>query len=91
MVAYDIYFSKQAEKDKRLIKQAGLENKTRKLIEILKINPFQNPPPYEKLIGNLDGFFSRRISFQHRLVYQVVEEEKAIKVLRMWTHYETLR
>ncbi|NDL68243.1 Txe/YoeB family addiction module toxin [Anaerotalea alkaliphila] len=91
MVEYDIYFSKQAAKDKKLVKQAGLENKTRTLIEIIKIDPFQNPPPYEKLVGNFDGLFSRRISFQHRLVYQIIEAEKAIKILRMWSHYEDIR
>ena len=90
MVKYDVYFTKQADKDKKMIKQAGLEQKTRQLIELISNNPFQTPPPYEKLIGNLDGFFSRRISLQHRLVYQVLEEEKAIKILRMWTHYEHL-
>jgi len=88
MVEYEIYFTKQATKDKKLIKQAGLENRARALLEIIKAHPFQNAPPYEKLVGNFDGFFSRRISFQHRLVYQVIEDEKAIKILRMWSHYE---
>ncbi len=90
MVEYEIYFTKQADKDKKLIKQAGLENKARNLLEIIRVNPFQNPPPYEKLVGNFEGFFSRRISLQHRLVYQILEEEKSIKVLRMWSHYENI-
>jgi len=88
MVKYDIYFTKQAQKDKKLIKQAGLEEKTRLLLKILIENPFQNPPPYEKLVGNLDGFLSRRINLQHRLVYKVTEESKSVKILRMWTHYD---
>jgi Txe/YoeB family toxin of toxin-antitoxin system len=88
MVEYEIYFTKQAQKDKKLIKQAGLEEKTRTLLKIIMRNPFQNPPPNEKLVGNLDGFFSRRINLQHRVVYKVLEESKSIKVLRMWTHYD---
>ena len=88
MVKYDIYFTKQAQKDKKLIKQAGLEEKTRLLLKILMENPFQNPPPYVKLVGNLDGFLSRRINLQHRLVYKVTEESKYVKILRMWTHYD---
>lgn len=91
MVNYQLYFTKQAEKDKKFIKQAGLEAKTRALLEIITLNPFQNPPPYEKLVGNLDGFLSRRISFQHRLVYQVLESDKVIKILRMWSHYDKVR
>ncbi len=88
MVNYKIYFSKQALKDKKLIKQVGLEKKTRELLDIIKENPYQKPPPYEKLIGNLTGYFSRRINITHRLVYQVFEKEKSIKVIRMWTHYQ---
>lgn len=88
MVNYQIYFTKRANKDKKLLKQAGLEVKTRKLLKIISDNPYQNPPPYEKLVGNLAGNLSRRINIQHRLVYEVLEEEKAIKVVRMWTHYE---
>lgn len=91
MVEYSIFFTKQAEKDKKMIKQAGLESKTKTLLEILRVNPFQNPPPYEKLVGNLDGFLSRRINLQHRLVYEVLEEEKTIKIIRMWTHYSDVR
>ena len=83
MVEYEIYFTKQADKDKKLIKQAGLEQKTRLLLEIIANDPFQMPPPYERLVGNLDGFISRRINLQHRLVYAVSEEEKSIKIIRM--------
>ena len=90
MVEYEIYFTRQANKDKKLIKQAGLENKARTLLEILCVNPLQNPPPYEKLIGNFDGLFSRRISYKHRLVYQIIEEKNIVKVLRMWSHYESI-
>jgi len=90
MVEYEIYFTRQANKDKKLIKQAGLENKARTLLEILSVNPFQNPPPYEKLVGNFEGFFSRRISYKHRLVYQIIEEKNIVKILRMWSHYESI-
>ncbi len=86
MVKYAIYFSKQADKDKTLIKQAGLEEKVQTLLALIREDPFQ--PPYEKLVGNLAGLSSRRITLQHRLVYEVLEEEQAIKTLRMWTHYE---
>lgn len=85
---YQIVFSKQAMKDRRLIAQAGLEQRTKALLTVMSENPFQNPPPYEKLVGNLSGFYSRRINIQHRLVYSVHEEEAIVKVLRMWTHYE---
>lgn len=90
MVNYRIVFTKQAQKDKKRIKQAGLEKKTRNLLAVIMEDPFQNPPPYEALVGNLDGFYSRRINLKHRLVYQVWEEEKIVKVIRMWTHYENL-
>lgn len=84
---YTIRFSKQADKDKKLLKAAGLERKTKELLNIISQNPFQNPPPYEKLVGNLDGLYSRRINIQHRLVYEVVDDS-TILVRRMWTHYE---
>ncbi|MBQ9297838.1 MAG: Txe/YoeB family addiction module toxin [Clostridia bacterium] len=87
---YRIVYRKQALKDLEKIKASNLENKAKKLIDIIKENPFQNPPPYEKLIGDLTGAYSRRINFQHRLVYQVLEKEKTIKILRMWTHYENI-
>lgn len=86
---YEIYFSKQAQKDLELIKQRGLLSKVDILLKILGKNPFQNPPPYEKLTGNLNGFYSRRINVQHRLVYMV--ESTKIKIVRLWTHYEDIR
>ena len=88
MVGYRVLFSKQADKDKSRIKQAGLEKKARALLKVLMENPYQNPPPYEKLVGDLDGLYSRRINIQHRLVYQVMEQEKTVRVLSMWSHYE---
>ena len=84
---YTIRFSKQADKDKKLLKAAGMERKTKELLNIISQNPFQNPPPYEKLVGNLDGLYSRRINIQHRLVYEVIDVS-TIFVRRMWTHYE---
>ena len=87
---YRIVYRKQALKDLEKIKASTLKNKTKKLIDIIKENPFQNPPPYEKLIGDLAGAYSRRINFQHRLIYQVLEKENTIKILRMWTHYENV-
>ena len=86
--AWDVAFSKQAMKDAKKIAGAGLKPKAEALIELLRRNPFHTPPPYEKLVGDLSGFYSRRINIQHRLVYQVVRGEHAVKVLRMWTHYE---
>ncbi len=83
MVEYKIIFSKLADKDKKLLKQAGLEEKAKSLIDIISENPYQTPPIYEKLRGNLDGLFSRRISLQHRLVYKVYEETKEIFIVRM--------
>ena len=90
MVEYKIIFSKLADKDKKLLKQAGLEDKTKGLIDIISENPYKTPPTYEKLRGNLDGLFSRRISLQHRLVYKVYEDEKEIFIVRMWSHYDKL-
>mgnify|MGYP003585573734 CR=1 FL=1 len=83
-----LYFTKQAQKDAKKLKAAGLKGKAEFLLEILKIDPFQTPPPYEKLVGDLAGAYSRRINIQHRLVYQVIEEEHVVKILRLWTHYE---
>ena len=91
MVEYKIIFSKLADKDKKLLKQAGLEEKTMNLLDIISINPYQTPPIYEKLRGNLDGLFSRRISLQHRLVYKVYEDSKEIFVVRMWSHYDKVK
>jgi toxin YoeB len=85
---WTLYYTKQAKKDARKLSSAGLKDKAKKLLDIVQKNPYQNPPPYEKLVGDLDGAYSRRINIQHRLVYQVLEEESAIKVLRLWTHYE---
>ena len=83
-----IYFTKQAQKDAKKISAAGLRPKAETLIDILRKNPFRSPPSYEKLLGDLTGTYSRRINIQHRLIYQVLEKTKAVKVIRMWTHYE---
>ena len=85
---YQLVFIKQAVKDSKKLSCAGLRTKAEKLLEIISENPFQNPPPYEKLTGDLTGFYSRRINIQHRLVYQVIDKEKVVKVIRLWTHYE---
>lgn len=84
-----VVFTKQAQKDAKKLSSAGLKPKAEELLNILRQNPFQAPPPYEKLVGDLAGAYSRRINIQHRLVYQVHEAEKVIRVLRMWTHYES--
>ncbi|MBW1890023.1 MAG: Txe/YoeB family addiction module toxin [Deltaproteobacteria bacterium] len=83
-----LVYTKQAQKDARKIAAAGLQPKAEKLMDILRENPYKVPPPYEKLIGDLSGTYSRRINIKHRLVYQVIEEEKIVKVIRMWSHYE---
>lgn len=88
MVSWKVVYTKQTQKDAKKIVQSGLKSKTEKLLSILVADPFQNPPPYEKLVGDLSGAYSRRINIQHRLVYQVFEKEKIVKVIRMWTHYE---
>lgn len=85
---YRILFSRKAQKDAKKLASSHLKPQTEKLLEVLKENPFQNPPAYEKLTGNLKGCFSRRINIQHRLVYEVFEEDKTVLVLRMWSHYE---
>ncbi len=85
---WKIVFTKQAQKDAEKIKSAGLKPKVEDLIDIIKSNPFQTPPFYEKLLGDLDGAYSRRINIQHRLVYQIYTQEKTVKIIRMWTHYE---
>ena len=102
MVNYQLFFTSQADKDKTLIKQAGLEDRARELLGIIAENPFQNSPPYEKLVGNLCSYYSRRINIKHRLVYQVFDNTNGakdingnlikgyIKIIRMWTHYEKL-
>ena len=83
-----IVFTKQAQKDAKRLAAAGLRTKAEKLLDILRENPYQTPPPFEKLLGDLTGAYSRRINIQHRLVYQVIADEKVVKVIRMWTHYE---
>ncbi len=88
MVTWRIVYTRQAQKDAKKIAAAGLKPKAEKLLDILSKNPFQTPPPFEKLIGDLSGAYSRRINIQHRLVYQVLEEIRTVKVIRMWTHYE---
>ena len=86
MVEYKILYSKIALKDAKKLSNANLTSKAQKLIEILKKDPFQNPPPYEKLVGNLKGAYSRRINIQHRIIYQVRESDKIVRILRMWSH-----
>lgn len=83
-----VVFTKQAQKDARKIAQSGLQPEVSRLLDILHENPYQNPPRSEKLVGDLAGAYSRRISMQHRLVYQVLDDIKTVKVIRMWTHYE---
>jgi toxin YoeB len=83
-----VVFTKQARKDANKISASGLRSKAEKLIDILRKNPYQTPPPFEKLIGDLTGAYSRRINIQHRLVYQTLDDEKVVKVIRMWTYYE---
>jgi len=87
-VTWEIVLTKQAAKDAKKLKNVELWNKAEQLLQVLADNPYQNPPPYEKLIGDLEGFYSRRINIQHRLVYEVLEDIRVVKVLRMWTHYE---
>ena len=88
MVNWKLVYTKQSQKDARKLAASNLKDKTQSLLDIIQINPFQNPPPYEKLVGDLEGAYSRRINIQHRLVYEVIESENTVKVLRMWTHYE---
>jgi Txe/YoeB family toxin of toxin-antitoxin system len=87
-VSWALVFSKQALKDAKKLKAAGLRPRAEELLEVLRSDPFQNPPPYEKLIGDLSGAYSRRINIHNRLVYEVFAKEKTVRVLRMWTHYE---
>jgi Txe/YoeB family toxin of toxin-antitoxin system len=82
-----IVFTKQAKKDAKKLSAGGLRSKAEKLLDILRENPYQTPPPFEKLLGDLSGAYSRRINIQHRLVYQVLSDKKLVKVIRMWTHY----
>ena len=85
---WEIVYTKQAQKDAKKLSSDSLRSKAEQLLKILKQNPWQKPPPYEKLIGDLAGAYSRRINIQHRMVYQIVKEEKVVKIIRMWTHYE---
>ena len=86
-MAWQVLFTKQAQKDAKKAASAGLRTKIESLLAVLAKNPLQSPPPYEKLVGDLDGAYSRRITIQHRLVYQLLKEERIVKVIRMWTHY----
>jgi Txe/YoeB family toxin of toxin-antitoxin system len=87
-VSWTVVFAKHAVKDARKIAAAGLKEKAQSLLDVRRDDPFQNPPPFEKLVGDLEGAYSRRINIQHRLVYEVFKAERTLRVLRMWTHYE---
>jgi toxin YoeB len=87
-VTWALVFAKHAQKDAQKLAASGLKAKVQELLTVIKDNPFQNPPPYEKLVGDLSGAYSRRINIQHRLVYEVLPEQQVVKVLRMWSHYE---
>ena len=87
MVSWSIVYAKQALKDAQKVTAGGLKDKAQALLAVLENDPFQNPPPYEKLVGDLAGAYSRRVNIQHRLVYEVFEEQRIVRVLRMWTHY----
>lgn len=87
---YKIKYHKKAIKEISKLKESNLDEKAKKLIDLIKENPYQTPPPYEKLVGDLQGFYSRRINIKHRLVYQVNEEEKTIKIISLWSHYENI-
>ena len=85
---WTLYYTKQAQKDARKLASSGLKAKARELLAIIEADPWENQPPFEKLVGDLTGAYSRRVNIQHRLVYQVLEAERAVKILRLWTHYE---
>ena len=85
---WTLVYTRQAQKDAKKLASSGLKDKAARLLDAIEQDPFQNPPPYEKLVGDLAGAYSRRINIQHRIVYQVYEEEQIVKVLRLWTHYE---
>ncbi len=87
-MTWEVVYTKQAQMDAKKLASSGLKNKAKKLLVIIQKGPYQNPPPYEKLVGDLSGAYSRRINIQHRLVYQIYEKEQIIKVIRLWTHYE---
>ena len=88
MVKWVLVYTRQARKDANQLAAAGLKDRVKELLKLLERNPFETPPPYEKLLGDLSGAYSRRINIHHRLVYQVIEEDKVVKVIRMWSHYE---
>ncbi len=88
MVNWKLVYTKQAQKDAKKLSTSGLRQKAEAILKIIKANPFQTPPPFEKLVGDLKGAYSRRINIQHRLVYQVITRYKTVKVVRMWTHYK---
>ena len=87
-MTWRVVYARQAQKDAKKLAASGLKEKATELLRVVQIDPFQNPPPYEKLVGDLAGACSRRINIQHRLVYEVLEDERVVKVLRMWTHYK---
>ena len=88
MVSWSVVYAKQSLKDAKKVKASGLKEKAQALLDVLESDPFQNPPPFEKLVGDLSGAYSRRINIQHRLVYEVIPEQRTVRVLRMWTHYD---
>ena len=88
MVKWELVFTKQAQKDAKKLSSSGLKHKAQNLLQIIEENPLQTPPPVEKLLGDLSGAYSRRINIQYRLVYQILDKDKIVKVIRMWTHYE---
>ncbi len=88
MKRWRVVFTRQARRDARKLARSGLKQKARLLLDLLAVDPLRNPPPFERLVGDLAGAFSRRINVQHRLVYEVLEHERTVKVIRMWTHYE---
>lgn len=87
-MSWELVYTKHAQKDAQKLAASGLKTKAQELLAVIQQNPFQTPPPYEKLVGDLSGAYSRRINIQHRLVYEVLQEPKVVKVLRMWSHYE---
>ena len=87
-MTWKLIYTKQAQKDGKKLASSQLKNKAQSILDILAQNPFQNPPPYEKLVGDLAGAYSRRINIQHRIVYEIIEIEHTVKIIRMWTHYE---
>ncbi|HBE20442.1 MAG TPA: Txe/YoeB family addiction module toxin [Cyanobacteria bacterium UBA11159] len=90
-MSWELVYTKQAQKDAKKLNQSNLREKAQALLDFIKINPFQNPPPYEKLVGDLSGAYSRRINVQHRIVYEVIESANTVKILRMWTHFEVIK